>query len=61
LISQASNDKRVEADEKVQGKRVIEIDCSIRALEVENDSTCWFLGNKNKFGYTNDYGKTYPL
>ena len=59
MISQASNDKRVEADEKVQGKRVIEIDCSIRALEVENDSTCWFAGSKNKFGYTNDYGKTW--
>jgi photosystem II stability/assembly factor-like uncharacterized protein len=24
---------------------------------VENDSTCWFTGSKNKFGYTNDYGK----
>ena len=39
--------------------REFEIDCSIRALEVENDSTCWFAGTKNKFGYTNDYGKTW--
>ena len=44
---------------KNQGIREVEIDCSIRALEVENDSTCWFAGSKNKFGYTNDYGKTW--
>ena len=39
--------------------REFEIDCSIRALEVENDSTCWFAGTNNKFGYTNDFGKTW--
>jgi photosystem II stability/assembly factor-like uncharacterized protein len=39
--------------------REFEIDCSIRALEVENDSTCWFAGSNNKFGYTNDFGKTW--
>ena len=42
-----------------QGMREFEIDCSIRALEVENDSTCWFAGSKNKFGYTNDFGNTW--
>ena len=42
-----------------QGIREYEIDCSIRALEVENDSTCWFAGSKNKFGYTNDFGNTW--
>ena len=26
---------------------------------MENDSTCWFAGNNNKFGYTNDFGKTW--
>ena len=26
---------------------------------MENDSTCWFAGTKNKFGYTNDFGKTW--
>lgn len=42
-----------------QGRREFEIDCSIRALELENDSTCWFAGSKNKFGYTNDFGNTW--
>jgi photosystem II stability/assembly factor-like uncharacterized protein len=42
-----------------QGIRKFEIDCSIRALGVENDSTCWFVGTKNKFGYSNDFGKTW--
>ncbi len=44
---------------KNQGIREYEIDCSIRALKVENDSTCWFAGSKNKFGYTNDFGNTW--
>ena len=52
LFSQSFNDGN-------QGKREFEIDCSIRALEVENDSTCWFAGSKNKFGYTNDFGNTW--
>ena len=52
LFSQSFNDEN-------QGKREFEIDCSIRALEVENDSTCWFAGSKNKFGYTNDFGNTW--
>ena len=52
LFSQSFNDEN-------QGKREFEIDCSIRALEVENDSTCWFAGSKNKFGYTKDFGKTW--
>ena len=26
---------------------------------MENDSTCWFAGTNNKFGYTNDFGKTW--
>jgi photosystem II stability/assembly factor-like uncharacterized protein len=40
-------------------KRKFEIDCTIRALELENDSTCWFAGSNNKYGYTNNYGKTW--
>jgi photosystem II stability/assembly factor-like uncharacterized protein len=40
-------------------KREFEIDCTIRALEVENDSTCWFAGSNNKYGHTNNYGKTW--
>ena len=40
-------------------KILLEIDCSIRALELENDSTCWFAGTNNKFGYTNDFGQTW--
>ena len=52
LFSQYFNDEN-------QGKREFEIDCSIRALGVENDSTCWFVGTKNKFGYSNDFGKTW--
>ena len=44
---------------KNQGIREYEINCSIRALEVENDSTCWFAGSNNKFGYTNDFGNTW--
>jgi photosystem II stability/assembly factor-like uncharacterized protein len=52
IFSQSINDEN-------QGIREFEIDCSIRALEVENDSTCWFAGSKNKFGYTNDFGNTW--
>ena len=52
LFSQSINDIN-------QGIREFEIDCTIRALEVENDSTCWFAGNNNKFGYTNDFGNTW--
>ena len=26
---------------------------------MENDSTCWFAGSNNKFGYTNDFGNTW--
>jgi photosystem II stability/assembly factor-like uncharacterized protein len=47
------------SSKQTKGKNIFQIDCSIRALEVENDSTCWFAGSKNKFGYTNDYGKTW--
>ena len=53
-----SQSKQVSKEQTI-GKNVFEIDCSIRALEVENDSTCWFAGSKNKFGYTNDFGKTW--
>ena len=42
-----------------QGMREFEIDCSIRALEVENDSTCWFAGSKNKFGYSDNFGNSW--
>ena len=42
-----------------QGVREFEIDCSIRALGVEKDSICWFEGSNNRFGYTNDFGKTW--
>ena len=35
------------------------IDCSIRALEVEDEGTCWFAGDKSKFGYTKDFGKSW--
>ena len=52
LFSQSINGKN-------QGKNIFQIDCSVRALEVENDSTCWFAGSKNKFGYTNDFGETW--
>ena len=51
-----SQSKKV-SKEQTKGKNVFEIDCFIRVLEVENDSTCWFAGSKNKFGYTNDFGK----
>ena len=42
-----------------QGVIEFEIDCSIRALGVEKDSICWFAGINNRFGYTNDFGKTW--
>jgi len=53
-----SQSKQVSTNQ-TKGKNIFQIDCSIRALELENDSTCWFAGSKNKFGYTNDYGKTW--
>ena len=45
--------------EQTKWENVLKIDCSIRALVLENDSTCWFAGSNNKFGYTNDFGKTW--
>ena len=47
------------SSKQTKGKNIFQIDCSIRALELENDSTCWFAGSKNKFGYSNDYGITW--
>ncbi|NNE16129.1 MAG: hypothetical protein HKN51_14180, partial [Saprospiraceae bacterium] len=29
-----------------ESKVEFKIDCSIRALAIENDSTCWFAGSK---------------
>ena len=58
-ISNLFSQSKQVSKEQTKGKDIFEIDCSIRALEVENDSICWFAGNKNKFGYTNDFGKTW--
>ena len=55
LFSQSKPVSKKQTKEKI----VFDIDCSIRALEVENDSTCWFAGTNNKFGYTNDFGQTW--
>lgn len=37
------------------------IDCSIRALEVIDENTLWFAGNKGIFGYTKDGGATWNI
>ena len=58
-ISNLFSQSKQVSTKQTKGKNIFQIDCSIRALEVENDSTCWFAGTKNKFGYTNDYGKTW--
>ena len=58
-ISNLFSQSKQVSTKQTKGKNIFQIDCSIRALEVENDSTCWFTGSKNKFGYTNDYGKTW--
>jgi len=58
-ISNLFSQSKQVSTKQTKGKNIFQIDCSIRALEVENDSTCWFAGSKNKFGYTNDYGKTW--
>jgi photosystem II stability/assembly factor-like uncharacterized protein len=58
-ISNLFSQSKQVSKEQTKGKDIFEIDCSIRALEVENDSICWFAGSKNKFGYTNDFGKTW--
>jgi photosystem II stability/assembly factor-like uncharacterized protein len=58
-ISNLFSQSKQLSTKQTKGKTIFQIDCSIRALEVENDSTCWFVGSKNKFGYTNDYGKTW--
>jgi photosystem II stability/assembly factor-like uncharacterized protein len=34
---------------------------SIRALEVINDNTIWFAGNRGVWGYTEDAGKTWHI
>ena len=34
---------------------------SIRALEVQNDSTAWFAANRGVWGYTNDAGKNWHI
>ena len=58
-ISNLFSQSKQVSSKQTKGKNIFQIDCSTRALEVENDSTCWFAGSKNKFGYTNDYGKTW--
>ncbi|MFL2588916.1 MAG: WD40/YVTN/BNR-like repeat-containing protein [Parvicellaceae bacterium] len=58
-ISNLFSQSKQVSSKQTKGKNIFQIDCSIRALELENDSTCWFAGGKNKFGYTNDYGKTW--
>lgn len=58
-ISNLFSQSKQVSSKQTKGKNIFQIDCSIRALELENDSTCWFAGSKNKFGYTNDYGKTW--
>ena len=58
-ISNLFSQSKQLSTKQTKGKNIFQIDCSIRALEVENDSTCWFAGSKNKFGYTNDYAKTW--
>lgn len=58
-ISNLFSQSKQVSTKQTKGKNIFQIDCSIRALELENDSTCWFAGSKNKFGYTNDYGKTW--
>ncbi|MDB2538892.1 oxidoreductase [Flavobacteriales bacterium] len=58
-ISNLFSQSKQVSTKQTKGKNIFQIDFSIRALELENDSTCWFAGSKNKFGYTNDYGKTW--
>lgn len=40
-------------------KYKFDIDCSIRAIEVENETTCWFAGDKNTFGFTKNSGESW--
>ena len=58
-ISNLFSQSKQVSTKQTKGKNIFQIDCSIRALELENDSTCWFAGSKNKFGYTKDFGKTW--
>lgn len=58
-ISNLFSQSKQVSTKQTKRKNIFQIDCTIRALEVENDSTCWFAGSKNKFGYSNDYGKTW--
>jgi photosystem II stability/assembly factor-like uncharacterized protein len=37
------------------------IDCSIRALEVIDQNSVWFAGNKGMFGYTNNGGDSWII
>jgi len=51
--------KTEKASRNTLTESVFEIDCSIRALEVEEEAICWFTGSKNKFGFTKDFGKSW--
>jgi photosystem II stability/assembly factor-like uncharacterized protein len=53
------NENKRSLDNQTKWKSKFEIECSIRALEVESDSICWFAGSKNKFGFTENFGKTW--
>jgi len=60
LFSSCVGDKQTKSSADIENVK-FEIDCTIRALELENDSSCWFAGSKNKFGFTNDFGKTWQI
>ncbi len=45
--------------EAIPNKIMKTLDCSIRALEVVNDSTCWFAGSNNRVGFTEDFGQSW--
>ena len=55
----SENENKRLLDNQTKWESKFEIECSIRALEVESDSICWFTGNKNKFGFTENFGKTW--
>lgn len=59
VVSSSDHNDNLQSEEQDKGKIEFQIDCSIRALEVENDSTCWFAGNNNQFGYTKDFGQSW--
>ena len=61
LFLSCNETKNTEETLSIKSFEEFEINSSIRALQVVNDSTVWFAGSKGVFGYTTNNGKNWKI